>query len=128
MVAGALDRDAEASSDPRGGPRCSGVLHGKGASGGGGEFARLHLRVNGQNRCVGSRDGATGEGAWRVSAPESEDDIALCSLCRCEIPTDEVFWCLNRGCEYACYGVCFECLTGHVCRVAPVEISPLATG
>ena len=63
-----------------------------------------------------------------VSAPESEDDIALCSLCRCEIPTDEVFWCLNQGCEWACYGVCFECLTGHVCRFAPVEISPLATG
>ena len=63
-----------------------------------------------------------------VSAPESEDDIALCLMCRCEIPTDEVFWCLNRGCKYACYGVCFECLSGNVCRVAPVEITPLATG
>ena len=57
-----------------------------------------------------------------VEAPGSEDTIALCSLCHGEIPTDEVFWCLNRGCEYACYGVCFECLTGHVCRFAPVDL------
>ena len=68
------------------------------------------------------------ESRGRFSATEPEDDIALCWMCRCEIPTDEVFWCLNRGCEYACNGVCFDCLTGHVCRVAPVEISPLAAG
>ena len=62
------------------------------------------------------------ESRGRFSAPEPEDDIALCWMCRCEIPTDEVFWCLNRGCDYAFYGVCFECLTGHACRFAPVDL------
>ena len=35
---------------------------------------------------------------------------------------DEIFWCLNRGCIYACGGVCFECLIGHACRFAPVDL------
>ena len=56
-----------------------------------------------------------------VSTPEEEDDVALCSMCRSETPPDEIFWCLSRGCDYAFFGVCFECLVGHVCVLDPFD-------
>ena len=39
-----------------------------------------------------------------VSTPEEVQDAALCSMCRSETPPDDIF-----------FGVCLECLGGHVC-------------
>ena len=56
------------------------------------------------------------------SVPMPDEEIALCTMCWEEIHLDDVDWCLNRGCEYAFFGVCFECLVGHVCSFAPDDV------